>query len=104
VQGELEDQFSNRSKFRDCAQEIESPYNRKRDALMDSDDDDFSNKRDFLEASSKQLQFAETLSASPTRPILNLVPINQNTVGNISQIKQNFFIHNAPGLRPSDYT
>jgi hypothetical protein len=71
--------------------------------LIDSDDDELSNKRDFHELSSRHLQFADTLSTSPTRPLLNLVPINQNTVGNIAQIKQNFFIHNAPGLRPLDY-
>lgn len=29
----------------DCAQEIESPYNRKHDALKDSDDEDMNSRR-----------------------------------------------------------
>lgn len=48
ISGDLEEDFSNRERLNDCAQEIESPYNRKKDALMDdSDDDDMLNKRGY---------------------------------------------------------
>lgn len=35
-----EDSFGNQERLRDCAEEIDSPYNRNKDAFMESEDDE----------------------------------------------------------------
>jgi hypothetical protein len=69
----------------DDAQEIGSPYNRRKDALMASDDDErhssFRSRRP--EPLQKQMPFHQSLAASPMRQLINLQPVTESSTANV---------------------
>ncbi|CDW73761.1 myb-like dna-binding shaqkyf class family protein [Stylonychia lemnae] len=101
---ETDDNFNQNQRLINYAQEIESPYNRKKDALMDSDDDELATKGYQSKFSGKNVSQFSSLSPEPVRPVINLMPTDLNQGGNIpNQRVQNFFAENMAQLRPTDH-
>eukprot|EP00347_Sterkiella_histriomuscorum_P012696 403367570 len=92
------------TQYDDYAQEIESPYNRKKDALIDDSEDEerISGKLQQSDAKSNNKGYLHSLSPVAIKPAISLIQINQNTSGNIQQISQSFFNADISQLRPTD--
>ena len=88
--------------------EIGSPYNRKKDALMGSDDEDQHSKNGYQEDNFAKLPYSLSIGVSPMRPLINLQPMTESSTANVFLFKdapQNFFINgNVTALMPNDNT